>query len=164
MGIITCFQDRPLVVMLSLSSALLLEPLITFWMESIFLLGRLGNVFLIFKVFITMLENLLLEWGLGVEACAYNFFVVGFLVFLKNLEISLTSLGDLARIGGGINETKVSLGISLPLFEVWGTLTWLCFLRLCCFRQQIIHPNTNHKLKRWISKWIYPCQKDPWNC
>ena len=30
MGIITCFQDRPLVVMLSLSSALLLEPLITF--------------------------------------------------------------------------------------------------------------------------------------
>ena len=30
MGIITCFQDRPLVVMLSLSLALLLEPLITF--------------------------------------------------------------------------------------------------------------------------------------
>ena len=30
MGIITCFQDRPLVVILSLSSALLLEPLITF--------------------------------------------------------------------------------------------------------------------------------------
>jgi len=36
---------------------------------------------------------------------------VGFLIFLKNLEISLTSLGDLAGIGGRIDETKVSLGV-----------------------------------------------------
>jgi len=43
---------------------------------------------------------------------------VGFLVFLKNLEISLTSLGDLARMGGGMNETKVGLGVFLPLFKV----------------------------------------------
>jgi len=43
---------------------------------------------------------------------------VGFLVFLKNLEISLTYLGDLAGMGDGMDETKVGLGISLPLFEV----------------------------------------------
>ena len=43
---------------------------------------------------------------------------MGFLVFLKNLEIFLTSLGDLAGIEDGIDETKVGLGISLPLFEV----------------------------------------------
>jgi len=65
-----------------------------------------------------MLENLLLERGFRVEACAYDFFVVGFLIFLKNLEISLTSLGDLARMGGGIDETKVGLGVTLSLFEV----------------------------------------------
>ena len=60
-GTITCLQDKPLVVMLSLGLALLLEPLMTFWIESILLLGRLGNVPLIFKVFITILEDLLLE-------------------------------------------------------------------------------------------------------
>ena len=61
MGTITCLRDRLLVVMLSLSLALSLEPLMTFVMELIFLLGKLGSVFLIFKVFIAMLENLLLE-------------------------------------------------------------------------------------------------------
>ena len=60
----------------------------------------------------------MLELGLGVEACTYDFFVVGFLIFLKNLEISLTSLGDLARIRGEMDETKVGLSISLSLFEV----------------------------------------------
>jgi len=87
-------------------------------MESIFLLGRLENVSLIFKVFIAILEDLLLERDFGVETCAYDFFVVGFLIFLKNLEIFLTSLGDLAGMGDGIDETKVSLDVTLPLFEV----------------------------------------------
>jgi len=61
MRMITCLRDRLLVVMLSLSLALSLELLMTFWIESILLLGRLENIFLIFKVFITMLEDLSLE-------------------------------------------------------------------------------------------------------
>jgi len=43
---------------------------------------------------------------------------VGFLIFLKNLEISLTFLDNLAGMGGGMDETKVGLGVSLPLFKV----------------------------------------------
>jgi len=43
---------------------------------------------------------------------------VGFSIFLKNLEISLTLLGDLAGIEGEMDETKVGLGVSLPLFKV----------------------------------------------
>ena len=65
-----------------------------------------------------MLEDLSLERGFRVEACVYNFFVVGFSIFLKYLEIFLTSLSDLARMGSGIDKTKVGLGVTLPLFEV----------------------------------------------
>jgi len=43
-------------------------------------------------------------------------FVAGFSIFLKNFEISLTSLSDLARIGGGMTDTKDGLATSLPLF------------------------------------------------
>jgi len=42
--------------------------------------------------------------------------VAGFLIFLKNFEISLTSLFDLARIGNRMTNIKDGLATSLPLF------------------------------------------------
>ena len=54
---------------------------------------------------------LFINWN----ACAYDFLVFLFpyieLFALKNFEISLTSLGDLARIGGGNLSTLASLSI-----------------------------------------------------
>ena len=40
--------------------------------------------------------------------------------FLKYFEISLTSFCDLAGIGGGRDDTKVGLTISLPFRETLG--------------------------------------------
>ena len=47
-----------------------------------------------------MSEDNALDFDLGSEAWAYNLFVAGFSIFLKNFKISLTSLFDLAGIGG----------------------------------------------------------------
>ena len=55
------------------------------------------------------------------EAWAYNFFLLFSVIFLKNLEISLTSLGDLARIGGEIEAGLIKF---LPFFEVLFPLIW----------------------------------------
>ena len=43
---------------------------------------------------------------------------MGFSIFLKYFEISLTSFVDFARIRGGIGETKVGLAVSLLLLEI----------------------------------------------
>jgi len=50
---------------------------------------------------------------------------VGFtlLFFLKYLEILLTSFCDLAGMGGGREDTKAGLTISLPLDESLGLMT-----------------------------------------
>ena len=72
-----------------------------------------------------MSEDDALGFDLGSKAWAYDLFVVGFSIFLKNFEISLTSLFDLARIGGGMTDTKDGLATSLPLFAGgWMFLTW----------------------------------------
>ena len=68
MGIMTCLQDGPLVVILSLGLDLSFELLTTFWIESIFLFGRLEKASLIFNVFIAMLEETALEFCLDDEA------------------------------------------------------------------------------------------------
>ena len=51
----TCLWDGPLVVIFSLNLGLSLILLMTFWIVSIFLLGRFGKASLIFNVFIAML-------------------------------------------------------------------------------------------------------------
>ena len=96
----TCLHEGPFIVILSLGLGLSFEPLTTFWMVSIFLFGRFGNASLIFSIFIAMSEDNALDFDLGSEAWAYNLFVAGFSIFLKNFKISLTSLFDLAGIGG----------------------------------------------------------------
>ena len=63
-----------------------------------------------------MLEDDALSFDLGSEAWAYDLFVAGFLIFLKNFEISLTSLFNLAGIESGITDTNDGLATSLPLF------------------------------------------------
>jgi len=50
------------------------------------------------------------------DALGFDLFTAGFSIFLKNFEISLTSLFDLARIGGGMTNTNDGLATSLPLF------------------------------------------------
>jgi len=58
------------------------------------------------------------------EAWAYNFFLLFSVFFLKNLEISLTSLGDLAGIGGEIREIEAGLIKFLSFFKVLSPLIW----------------------------------------
>ena len=124
-GTITCLYKGPFVVMLSLGLGLLFESLMTFWIELIFLFGRLRNTSLIFSIFIAMLEDDALNFSLDVKAWVYNLFMVGFSIFLKYFKISLTSLDNLARIEGKITNTNVGLTTSLPLFDVgWIFLTW----------------------------------------
>jgi len=56
----TCLWEGSLVVMLICGLGLLL-PLMIFWACSIFLFWRLGNAFLIFKVFLAMFDMLELD-------------------------------------------------------------------------------------------------------
>jgi len=107
MGTMTCLCKGSFIVILSLGLGLSFEPLTTFWMVLIFLFGRFGNAFFIFSIFIAISEN---------DALGFDLFTAGFSIFLKNFEISLTSLFDLARIGGGMTNTNDGLATSLPLF------------------------------------------------
>jgi len=52
-------------------------------------------------------------------AFAYNFFWRELEFFLKYLEISLTSLGVLARIEGGTGKTKVGFTVTFSLVLVF---------------------------------------------
>jgi len=72
-GTITCFLEKPLVVMLIFGLTLSIELLMTFCISSIFLLGRLGNAFLILNVSLAMFFR---ATGLGClsEEVAYDFF------------------------------------------------------------------------------------------
>ena len=100
-GMITCFHDRPLVVMVILSLVLLFGLLMTFCTCLIFLLERFRNVSLIFNVSLTMFFEVdRLCWLVEEVAFAYDFFCWGLEFFLKYFEISLTFLYVLARIRG----------------------------------------------------------------
>ena len=92
-GTITCFLDRPFVVILIHSLGLPL-PLMIFWILSILFALRDGKVSLILRTFSVLLLDL--------EAWAYNFpeLVLDWEDFwvLKYLDILLTFLGDLAEI------------------------------------------------------------------
>ena len=81
-------------------------------MFSILFVYSFGNVSLIFK-------NLLV---LGDKAYTYNFLVsffsVSLIPFLKNLNISMTSLGVFAEIGGGNFMKLASLSVNLSLLAV----------------------------------------------
>ena len=88
----------------------------TFYISSIFLLGRLGNVFLILSVFLAMFFRAAGLSCLSKEvAFAYDFFCWELVFFLKYFNNSLTSFCDLAEIRGGIKEIKVGFTISLLL-------------------------------------------------
>ena len=124
-GMITCFCDKPLVVMVILSLVLLFDLLMTFWTCLILLLGRFRNIFLIFNVSLTMFFRMdELCWLDKEVVFAYNFFYWGLEFFLKYFEISLTSFYDLARIRERIREINVGFTISfflLLMFKFLGT-------------------------------------------
>ena len=72
---ITYFLEGPLVVMLIFSLVLFFEPLINFYISLIFLLGRLGNIFLILSVSLVMFFRVARLGCLSKEvAFVYDFF------------------------------------------------------------------------------------------
>ena len=118
-GMITCLQEGPLVVIKILGLDLLLGLLMTFWTCSILLFKRFRNVFLIFKVSLTIFfETDNLCWVDDKVAFTYDFFWWELRFFLKYFKISLTSFGVLARIGGGIREMNIGLALSFSLLLV----------------------------------------------
>ena len=90
MEMITCFLERSFVIMFNLGLDFLILLMIL-WMLSILFICSLEKVFLIFRVLLIF----------GNEACIYDFpmffFSVSLILFLKNLEIFLTSLGVFMR-------------------------------------------------------------------
>ena len=108
MRMITCFLDRPLVVILIWGFGLL-SLLMIFWIFLILLAWSLGNFSLIFKVSLIMFP--------ANKAWAYdfflNFFPLGRSFFLKNLVKSLTFFSNFAGIGRGRDETKASFSVVL---------------------------------------------------
>jgi len=81
-------------------------------MLSILFAGSFRKVFLIFKILLV----------LGDKACVYNFLVsffsVGLVSFLKNLDISMTSLEVFAEISRGNFTKLMGLLVDLSLLEV----------------------------------------------
>ena len=63
-----------------------------------------------------MSEDNALSFDLDSKAWAYNLFMAGFSIFLKNFEISLTSLFDLAGMESEMTDTNDGLATSLLLF------------------------------------------------
>ena len=114
-GTITCFLNRPFIVMFNFSFNLF-SSLITFWIFLIFLFWRLENTSLILRVSLAGLE-------LEDNTWVYDFFLL-FVFFLKNLEISTTSLGDFAGIEGEMMETDTSLSASLPFLGILFLFIW----------------------------------------
>ena len=106
----TCFLDISLVVMLVWDLDLLL-PLIIHWMLSIFFVLRMEKTSLILRTFSELLPTL--------EAYIYNIswlpFVWDSVFVLKNLEISLISLGVLVGIRRESLSILASLSLSLSL-------------------------------------------------
>ena len=86
--------------------------LIILWMLSILFASSFRKVFLIFKILLV----------LGDKACVYNFLVsffsVGLVSFLKNLDISMTSLEVFAEISRGNFTNLMGLLVDLSLLEV----------------------------------------------
>ena len=98
-----------------------------------------------------MLDDVVPDFDFDNETWAYNLFMAGFSIFLKNFEISLTSLGNLARIGGGIADTKVGLTTYLPLFDrVWMFLAWRENLDLTLFLKVVLLLSV-YKVSQWES-------------
>ena len=136
-GMMTCFLDGLLVVMLIFGLTFSFKLFMTFWISSIFLLERLGNISLIFNVSLTIFFGVdgfvCLD---GEVAFAYDFFCWKLMFFLKYLDNPLTSFCDLAEIRGGIKEIKVGFTTSLSLLlftnlETWGVnLDFILFLNI----------------------------------
>jgi len=86
MEMITCFLERSFVIMFNLGLGFLILLMIL-WMLSILFICSLEKVSLIFRVLLIF----------GNKAYIYDFpmffFSVSLILFLKNLEIFLTSLG-----------------------------------------------------------------------
>ena len=111
-----CFLKGFFITILILYLGLLFS-LIIFWMFSILFVYRLENISLILRTSLVLLINEFNAW-------VYNFvfpfgssivFSFDWLLFLKNLVISLTSLGIFAEIRGSSLLMLASLSLSLTL-------------------------------------------------
>ena len=105
-GMITCFLDGLFVVIFTLGFGFP-TSLMILWILLIFLTCNLENIFLIFRILLVI----------GTETWVYNLllslFSISLVLFLKNLEISLTSLEYFAGISGGSFVKLASLSVSL---------------------------------------------------
>ena len=145
-----CFLDSSFVVMLSIGLGLF-SLLIIFWIFSIFLFCKLGNFFLIFNTYLPSNARRQRKQCLSIQ-----FFVYFFpMFFLKYLEILLTSLGDLARIGEGRFKIETGLFRSLPFlffcshwFEGW-IMPSLYIWRRSYYYQQWVHLILTHRETKW---------------
>ena len=130
-GKMICFLDSSFVVIWMCGLDLGL-PLTMFWIWSIFFALRARKASLILMtsdVFILCLE-----------ACTYDFWVsfvtVTSLIFLKYLEIWLTSFWDLAEIEGGIFSILARTGLPIDLLFLLDTSSTLRvnFDKIFCLR------------------------------
>ena len=116
-GTITCFLEWSFVIILIFSLGLLL-PLMIFWMLLILSALRLEKTFLILRTFLMVF--------LDFDIWAYNLsLLLSSLVepvILKYFNISLTSLGNLARIGGG--SLLILMGLFIFIF-FFTSIDWI---------------------------------------
>ena len=114
-GTMTCFLDGPFIVMIILGLDLP-SSLMIFCIFFIFFAWRFGRTFLILRTSLVLLSEY--------NAWAYNLLLFLFLfielVILKNLEISLISLGNLAGISKGnllmLTDLSVFFSSFFPFF------------------------------------------------
>ena len=102
--IIVCFLDSPLVIIWIYGLVLWL-PLTMFWIWSIFFTLRARKASLIL-----MTSDMLISY---LKVCVYDFWdylvTLASLIFLKYLEIWLTSFCNLAGIGGKFSQYSLEL-------------------------------------------------------
>ena len=127
--IITCFLKRFFVIIFSLGLGLPILLMIL-WMLSILFTYSLGKVFLIFRI------SLILDYKAWAYDFPISFLSVGLILFLKNLDISLTSLEVFMGIREDNFVKRASLLVNLSPLVVLLVL-WIFRVNLdetCCLK------------------------------
>ena len=116
-GMITCFMEGLFVIMFNLGLGFPIILMIL-WILLILFIYSLRKVFLIFRISLVF----------GNEAYTYDFPIffpsVGLVLFLRNLEISLISLGVFMEIRGGSFAKLTSLSVIL-LYLAVSLVSWI---------------------------------------
>ena len=117
-GMITCFLDSLFVVIFTLGFGFP-TLLIILWILLILLTYNLENISKIFGI------SLVISTKAWAYSLLLSFFSVGLVLFLKNLEISLTFLGNFIGIGSGSFAKLTSLSVSLLSLKDFLVWIWM---------------------------------------